>query len=106
MTNPTTFSVSADTKEVERIGKALMEGALLTLGKWVLIALAVMAIFAAVSSEFGWGFDGTDDLERGKRSSLSLRTDYGTGCQYLETGSGHLTPRLLPDGKQWCAGRD
>ncbi|WP_311269727.1 hypothetical protein [Sphingobium sp. WCS2017Hpa-17] len=26
----------------------------------------------------------------------------GTGCQYLETKRGAITPRLAPDGKQVC----
>lgn len=39
----------------------------------------------------GYEKDATDGY---KRSNLKLRTDYGTGCQYLETTGGSITPRL------------
>lgn len=37
-----------------------------------------------------------------ERSALKLYTDYGTGCQYIETRRGGLSPRLDTDGKQIC----
>ena len=47
-------------------------------------------------------YDATDDAQNGIRSKMALYTDYGTGCQYLATRSGHLTPRLDKDGKHMC----
>ena len=38
----------------------------------------------------------------GKHSELGLKTDYGTGCQYLVTFLGGITPRLDASGKQVC----
>lgn len=38
----------------------------------------------------------------GGRSQLALRTDHETGCQYLATRSGGLTPRRAADGRQIC----
>lgn len=36
-----------------------------------------------------------DDTDGEKRSEMILRTDYGTGCQFLETvKGGALTPRI------------
>lgn len=37
-----------------------------------------------------------------KRSDLKIHTDYKTGCQYLSTFWGGITPRLDKDGKQIC----
>lgn len=47
------------------------------------------------------GLDTTDTSD-GARSGMDLRTDHGTGCQYLESTGGGLTPRLGRDGKQVC----
>lgn len=40
------------------------------------------------------------DAKDGRRSDLSLKIDHGTGLHYLQSRSGHLTPRLDKDGKQ------
>lgn len=46
-----------------------------------------------------------DDTDSQKaRSGVRLVTDYGTGCQYLKTREGHITPRLKPDGLPACDG--
>lgn len=36
------------------------------------------------------------------RSNLGLRIDHGTGCQYLVTSLGGITPRLGSDGRHVC----
>lgn len=41
--------------------------------------------------------DATDSPN--KRSGLSLKTDYGTGCEYLSAPGGGITPRMTGDGK-------
>lgn len=43
--------------------------------------------------------DDSDALD-GARSNLAVRTDARTGCQYLETGRGGITPRLDVAGRQ------
>ncbi len=49
--------------------------------------------------------DDSDPLE-GPLSNMAVRTDALTGCQYLETKSGGITPRLDASGEQvGCRGR-
>ena len=45
---------------------------------------------------------GRDDTDGESRSGLRLRTDARTGCQYLESTGGGLTPRLDRNGKHVC----
>lgn len=40
------------------------------------------------------------------RSSLKLHTDAMTGCQYLSTSGGGITPRLDSQGKQICGSKE
>lgn len=48
-----------------------------------------------------------DDTDPPKgRSDLKVYTDHRTGCQYIGTGSGGLTPRLDANGKQICQRKD
>ncbi len=49
---------------------------------------------------FDIGKDDSDSED--KRSDMSVRTDYKTGCQYLESSKGELTPRLQKDGTHLC----
>lgn len=46
----------------------------------------------------------TDSTDAGpsQRSGMNLRIDYGTGCQYLETSRGGITPRLDDRGNHIC----
>lgn len=39
-------------------------------------------------------YDDTDDIENEERSGMALHTDNLTGCQYLSTFLGSLTPRV------------
>jgi hypothetical protein len=43
-------------------------------------------------------FDSTDDVANRERSSLSIRTDHLTGCEYLVSFLGGPTPRVAADG--------
>ena len=45
---------------------------------------------------------GRDDTDGESRSGLNLRTDARTGCQYLESMGGGLTPRLDRNGRHIC----
>ncbi len=46
--------------------------------------------------------DDSDPAPWGWPSQLIPRTDHLTGCQYLETARGAITPRLDRNGKQIC----
>ena len=83
----------------KRLGEAISDGilkGLLTFCFWVVVVTACVSLMRNISGH------GVDDSDSGpwSRSGLSVRTDALTGLQYLESRSGHLTPRLGPDGKQ------
>ena len=46
------------------------------------------------------GRDSTDQSDWGYRSNLVIRTDALTGCEYLATSGGGLTPRIDGKGRQ------
>lgn len=46
--------------------------------------------------------DDTDDKLTGARSNMRVLIDHGTGCQYLRTAGGGLTPRLDSSGLPIC----
>lgn len=54
--------------------------------------------------QFAWNVlpVGRDDTDGESRSGLTLRTDARTGCQYLESKGGGLTPRLDGNGEHVC----
>lgn len=78
--------------------------------KWSSWAAWLMALFIGAVLLALTGCVPRDDTDPPDgRSHLTLRKDYGTGCEYLfEPGmfsfliGGHLTPRLDRDGKQVC----
>ena len=39
-------------------------------------------------------YDSTDNKNKKERSGMKIYTDNKSGCQYLATRKGHLTPRL------------
>ena len=86
-------------KEVEQIGQWLTTGFLRELGKLVIITLVLISVFQIVPNPFP-----TDDTDASstRRSGMSLKTDYGTGCQYLQSTHGNLTPRLDVNGEPIC----
>ena len=50
-------------------------------------------------------YDDTDNEQTRTRSGLVLRTDHGTGCQYLVAAglfARSITPRLDSDGQHVC----
>ena len=53
------------------------------------------------------GCHSTDDTDdpNGKHSGMMLYTDHRTGCQYVGTVLGGITPRLDRDGKPVCIDR-
>lgn len=68
--------------------------------KDLLGGIVVLLIIQGAYSFFDIGKDDSDSAE--KRSDMSVRTDYKTGCQYLESSKGELTPRLQKDGTHLC----
>lgn len=68
-------------------------------GKWI-----IFIVFAYCCSEalnyLRIGYDSTDNDTNGIRSGLLVKKDYGTGCEYLVTLLGGITPRVDGDGKQ------
>lgn len=79
------------------IAKGLAEGA-----QRIAAAIAVAALILWAMSEL-WPADrdATDPAE-GERSGMRLYTDAQTGCQYLATSGGSLTPRLSATGEHIC----
>lgn len=63
-------------------------------------AWALAELFRGV---FSLGLDATD-ADTWNRSGMRLHMDYGTGCMYLSTASGSLTPRLNSAGVPMCSG--
>jgi hypothetical protein len=66
------------------------------LGGWLLVVYFLVVMIG----KSPMARDDTDPGEWGKRSGLMPRTDSRTGCQYLESTNGGLTPRLDRSGKQ------
>ena len=63
---------------------------------------AIVYIMFMLILEFNpYGKDSTDP--KWGRSGLIIRTDNKTGLQYLQSGGGHLTPRLDKDGNQMAS---
>lgn len=70
---------------------------------WVVcIYFTVILLTSLIFNGFAIGFDETDDKLNKTRSGMELRIDHGTGCHYLESSKGMLTPRLQVDGTQIC----
>lgn len=70
------------------------------------IALLILLTLAA-----GWGIDAigwrdADDCDASvsERCGMKPRVDALTGCEYLETAGGGITPRLDASGAQVCRG--
>lgn len=76
-----------------RRGFSFAGGAICAICVWGLGAMIIQ--FATAGDEA----DGA-----GARSNMALRVNHGTGCQYLESSRGSLTPRMGRDGKQACKG--
>ena len=67
---------------------------------YLLVSLALGAANGLLARYTDIGRDDTDPP--GNRSNLLIMTDHATGCQYLTSVRGGLTPRLDENGKQIC----
>lgn len=85
-------------KDIRRVGFNFAIGAIMAVAIW----LAFSFLFAAAIEGLGLRPLDATDARNGQRSEMKLRTDHGTGCQYLATAGGGITPRLGRDGKQMC----
>ena len=59
------------------------------------LIIGLFFIFQFCCGLFNWGTLDDTDSPDGKRSGMILRTDYGTGIQYLESTQGCLIRREL-----------
>lgn len=66
-----------------------------TISKGIINGFLKFTAFMCLGFWLTWYFS-TDDSDEGplKRSNMNIRTDDRTGCQYLESYSGALTPRM------------
>jgi hypothetical protein len=76
----------------EREGYELMRGAMVCLGKYLVIGMAIVFLFGLVRNWQGWGVDDSDK-DGWNRSGLRIHTDAKTGAQYLSDGNGGLVRR-------------
>jgi hypothetical protein len=67
-----------------------------------LLSLVLLSIGIAAMVNSFTPYDSCDG--DGHRCGLRVRTDALTGCQYLESPAGSLTPRLARDGRPACGG--
>jgi len=63
--------------------------------------IATFVLIAAFSAS--QPLDDTDNKLTGARSDMRILIDHGTGCQYLRSSGGGLTPRLDAAGKPMCS---
>ncbi|PWC69123.1 hypothetical protein TSH7_01375 [Azospirillum sp. TSH7] len=68
------------------------------------MAVGAVLVFAlTVAAKNRGPLDDTDDHATGTRSNMRVLIDHKTGCQYLLSDGGGLTPRLDATGKHICA---
>ncbi|MCG7348957.1 DUF6440 family protein [Sphingomonas sp. ACRSK] len=89
-------------RDMMQAGRDVARGVMLEIARLALVWIGITILLALILSALGYGWDDTDDRGAGVHSQMALRTDHGTGCQYLETSGGGITPRLNADGKQVC----
>lgn len=62
---------------------------------WVVVAFVCTHITSGLLLR-----DDSDGDEMFEKSGFAVRTDYGTGCQYLITPAGLAFPRMAADGRR------
>lgn len=76
----------------------------------IFVAFGVITLLAVFSAEmdaalfraYGFGADSTDSSSA--RSGMALHRDAETGCEYLASPWGGITPRLRASGDHMCKG--
>lgn len=84
-------------KQIKEVTTTILDGIFLMLIKWFIIGSIIIGIF----NYFNVSYDSTDGETR---SGMGMHTDALTGCQYLSTPRGGITPRLNQDGQHICDG--
>lgn len=90
---------------MEQAGYDFTWGAIKALGLAFVVIVAATAVLNATLRYFRVGYDETDNRATGERSNLKVYTDHATGCQYIATSSGTLTPRLDAEGQPICGAK-
>ncbi len=70
--------------------------------KWVVFNFCILYGLIVSISYFPIVRNNSDAGEYGWPSGVIPRTDSLTGCQYLETSGGGITPRLDREGRHIC----
>lgn len=78
-----------------------IKGAISWLCACLFVGVLLSALAGAAVNHFG-SRDSSDTAD--ERSNLHVRTDALTGCQYLETANGSITPRIDSHGTPICQG--
>jgi|GEM_PF-5098882 len=83
---------------------AIQDAAWSVLGKLAVIYVVVAVLLSMVNYALANYTDiGRDDSDPpAGRSDMKIMTDHMTGCQYLMSARGGLTPRMDENGKQMC----
>jgi hypothetical protein len=68
---------------------------------YFVVSIALGAVNGYLRNHTDIGRDETDPPQG--RSYLLILTDHATGCQYLTSGRGGLTPRLDASGQHMCS---
>ena len=105
MTTRATQETEAEKAEREHVESTIATGVYRGLRKLfdmlAMYAAAIIAITFAVDFFDLRARDSTDPVT-GDRSGMTVLTDAMTGCQYLTTANGGLTPRNGENGFQVC----
>jgi hypothetical protein len=89
--------ISMSKTNVRDFGRWFAQGVLQELALIYAIGFALLVVLTLI---FSGQRDDSDTAD--KRSGMKPRRDALTGCEYLETSKGAITPRLGRDGKQVC----
>ena len=98
MAEPIEYAPVDHSAEREKLARRLNKLLLWAAGAALAYGLSELA-----RGVFGLGLDATD-AGTWNRSGLRLHMDYGTGCQYVSTAGGGLSPRINADGSPICGG--
>ncbi len=82
-------------KEIERVTSIVIREA-----AWVFFLAWVGVKFVWLVMSPLFPFNATDDAQNRKRAGVVIVTDYETGCEYLRTRTGGLSPRMAAGGIQ------
>lgn len=74
----------------------------------VIVALSAPSVPQHLKRKVSWfsSYDVTDNIAEKKRSGLTIYVDHETGCQYVGTVLGGLTPRIDRNGMPICTEKE